>query len=465
MSWDISGATYDPKKITAQTFIVTGTVTLPADIMNPDHIPLTTTIRVTVDRIPQSQMKASATSQETASENNAASMAIDGNPQTIWHTKWDKSDVLPQSITLNLGGTYKINKLSYLPRAGGGNGNITGYNVYVSTDGDTFTKVASGNWVNDASEKYVSLTATIASDVKLEATAGVNGWASAAEINVLVNGADVPQTTIVGPKQLSPGQTFDLTIGLSGVTQSVYQKMYAQDVTLHYDPSMMKLDSVTSMKDGFQVINQKESVPGHVRVVAASVSANQGVQAQGDVLKFKFTVKSAAQAAVTTISVGNAVIANGEGNELEVGGATNALHISTQIDKSLLNAAIASTQAKHDAAVEGNEHGMYAKGSKAQLQLAIDAAIATANDPNATQQQVDSVKTRLEAAVQVFEAKRISADVNGKDGITVGDLAIVAAGYGKQEGQPGWNAKADVNHDGKVDIEDLVIVAKAILQS
>ena len=80
------------------------------------------------------------------------------------------------------------------------------------------------------------------------------------------------------------------------------------------------------------------------------------------------------------------------------------------------------------------------------------------------EEQVDNAKTALEAAVEVFDSKKINADVNGKDGITVGDLAIVAAAYGKQEGQPGWNPKADVNHDGKVDIEDLAIVAKAILQ-
>ena len=112
-------------------------------------------------------------------------MAIDGNPQTIWHTKWDKSDVLPQSITLNLGGTFNINQIAYLPRqSGGSNGIITGYNVYVSTNGVDFAKVASGTWANDIAEKVVSITPVNASYVKLEATAGVNGWASAAEINV-----------------------------------------------------------------------------------------------------------------------------------------------------------------------------------------------------------------------------------------------------------------------------------------
>ncbi|WP_314584853.1 LamG-like jellyroll fold domain-containing protein [Paenibacillus terrigena] len=286
-----------------------------------------------------------------------------------------------------------------------------------------------------------------------------------ASIQVTVlQASTMPQSTLTGAHQAAPGQTFDLTMGLSGVTESVYQQMYAQDLTLHYDPANVKFDSVTSLRDEFEVIDHKEIVPGQIRIVAASVGGKQGVSAQGDLLKFKFTVKSDTQATDTTVSVGDVAVANGEGNELPLNGASHALQISMTIDKSGLNAAIASAEAKHDAAVEGNEHGMYAKGSKAQLQSAIDAAKATASDPNATQQQVDSAKSTLEAAIQVFESKKISADVNGKDGITVGDLAIVAAAYGKQEGQPGWNAKADVNHDGKVDIEDLAIVAKAILQ-
>ncbi|WP_314584846.1 carbohydrate-binding protein [Paenibacillus terrigena] len=273
-----------------------------------------------------------------------------------------------------------------------------------------------------------------------------------------------PGSTLTGAHQAAPGQTFDLTMGLSNVTESVYQQMYAQDLTLQYDPANVKFDSVTSLRDGFEVIDHKEIVPGHIRIVAASVGAKQGVSAQGDLLKIKFTVKSAAQAADTIVSVGDVAIANSEGNELQLNGASHKVQISISIDKSGLNAAIASAQAKHDAAVEGNGHGLYVVGSKTQLQSAINAAKTTANDPNATQQQVDSAKSTLEAAIQVFESKKISADVNGKDGITIGDLAIVAAAYGKQEGQSGWNAKADVNHDGKVDIEDLAIVAKAILQ-
>lgn len=268
---------------------------------------------------------------------------------------------------------------------------------------------------------------------------------------------------MTGSHQVAPGQTFDVKMGLSNVTQSVYQ-LYAQDVTLHYDAVNLQFDSVTSLKDGFQVIDQKEMMPGHVRIVAASVGANQGVLAQGDMLKLNFTTKSVTQATYSTISVSNVVIANEQGEELEVNGASHELQISIAVDKTLLNAMIASAQAKHNNAVEGNGHGLYVIGSKAQLQSAIDAARATVNDPNVTQQQIDSAKSALEAAVQLFESKRISADVNGQDGVTIGDLAIVAAAYGTQQGLAGWNVRADVNKDGKIDIEDLAIVARAILK-
>ncbi|MBP1964951.1 discoidin domain-containing protein [Paenibacillus aceris] len=310
------------------------------------------------------------------------------------------------------------------------------------------------------------LTAKKDGTVKVVATAedgsGVKGTAT-----ITISGQTLmPQATLTGLQQVIPGQSFDLTMGLSNVTQSVYQQMYAQDLTLQYDPVNLQLDSVTSLKDGLQVIDQEEAVPGHVRILVASVGADQGVLAQGDLLTFKFTAKPVTQATTTSISVGNVIIANGQGNELQVSGVSREMQISipsVPVDKSLLNTLIANAQAKYNAAAEGNEDGLYAIGSKAELQSAIDAATATATNPNAAQQQVDSAKAALEAAVHVFDSKKIAADVNRDGNISIGDLAIVAGAYGKQQGQADWNENADVNKDGKVDIVDLAIVAKAIL--
>lgn len=133
-------------------------------------------------KIPQSQMTATATSEETGTD--PAKHAIDGNPDTMWHTDWYLNDPLPQSITLNLGDTYFIEEVSYLPRQSGTNGNITQYKLYTSTDGENFTEVANGHWDNNSSEKIVQFPKTEASHVKLEAIQGVGGFASAAELNV-----------------------------------------------------------------------------------------------------------------------------------------------------------------------------------------------------------------------------------------------------------------------------------------
>jgi O-glycosyl hydrolase len=133
--------------------------------------------------VPQNQMTATATS---AQDGYPPSNAIDGNPNTLWHTAWSPVRVYPpQSITLDLGNDYNVNGLLYLPRQDGNpNGIITQYNVYVSSDGNTFTQVATGNWALNGTEKNATFAPTSARYVRLEALQAGNGYVSAAEINV-----------------------------------------------------------------------------------------------------------------------------------------------------------------------------------------------------------------------------------------------------------------------------------------
>jgi hypothetical protein len=133
-------------------------------------------------------MTATATSQHSGCE---ASKAIDGNVNTMWHTPFNPYWFyvplvsLPQSIMLNLGGTYSVTALHYLPRQDGYlNGAISSYRIYVSTDGSNFTLIKAGNWVDDQTEKAATFAPTRASYIRLEAAAGHNGYACAAELNV-----------------------------------------------------------------------------------------------------------------------------------------------------------------------------------------------------------------------------------------------------------------------------------------
>lgn len=131
-------------------------------------------------------MTATATSQHGWSP---ASNAIDGNRSSMWHTNFtffaQPTAPLPQSITLNLGGTYTVTALNYLPRQDWYlHGTILSYKIHASTDGSNFRQIAAGSWANDHTEKTAAFAPTKASYIRLEAVVGHLGYASAAELNV-----------------------------------------------------------------------------------------------------------------------------------------------------------------------------------------------------------------------------------------------------------------------------------------
>jgi hypothetical protein len=51
-------------------------------------------------------------------------------------------------------------------------------------------------------------------------------------------------------------------------------------------------------------------------------------------------------------------------------------------------------------------------------------------------------------------------NLDGK--VNCADMAIVKADFGKKIGQPGYNAHADVNQDGVINILDLAIVSRQL---
>ena len=99
-----------------------------------------------------------------------ASYAVDNNTGTWWHTNWNVT--VPMSdfwITLELEEETVLDALRYYGRDGGINGRVGEYKVEVSTDGDKWTQVSTGEWENTAgwklavfdqpaAAKYVRLT-------------------------------------------------------------------------------------------------------------------------------------------------------------------------------------------------------------------------------------------------------------------------------------------------------------------
>lgn len=134
-------------------------------------------------------------SEETQSENAPATNALDGNPQTFWHTEWEPGGELtdpgyPHEIQLDMGANSVLSGFTYLPRQNGAiqNGRVAGYEIYVSNStSDWGDRVASGTWGNNTDLETVNFPAKQGRYLRFVAVSPFNPthrWASAAEISV-----------------------------------------------------------------------------------------------------------------------------------------------------------------------------------------------------------------------------------------------------------------------------------------
>ncbi len=155
-------------------------------------------------------------SEELVGEDSPGENAFDGDPNTIWHTKWkDSQPPHPHEIQIDLGATYQVNSFRYLPRQDGSTfGMIKDYEFYVSTSTDKWgNSVASGRFKESANEKTVELASpAVGRFIRLVALNEVRGrpYTSVAEINV----KGTAYTGALHPSALIDTPTEDVTIDM-----------------------------------------------------------------------------------------------------------------------------------------------------------------------------------------------------------------------------------------------------------
>lgn len=193
--------------------------------------------------------------------------------------------------------------------------------------------------------------------------------------------------TLDGAMSVPSGGQLPLTAGIRDVREAGYETVFAQDLTVSFDPGKLRFVNATSVKEGVVILEPKDVAPGKVRMLV--FAEGTGVSPDGEWLKLHFVALNVNESTSGSISLSDVTIANGEGEELAIAGAAHEVRIT----------------------------------------------------------------------------KVGSGDVNNDERVTIGDLAIVAAAYGKTEDSPDWatHSKADLNGDGKVDIEDLAKLARMII--
>lgn len=142
--------------------------------------------------IAMEKWKAVASSEQNATY--AADKAIDGNPETYWHSQWDVGHPThPIQLTIDLGETHSLRGITYLPRQDRPvpDSMIEEGRVETSLDGQSWKSAGTftfGNLVNDPSLRSYHFSAPVQSRflriVSLKGAAG-KPYAGAAEIGAL----------------------------------------------------------------------------------------------------------------------------------------------------------------------------------------------------------------------------------------------------------------------------------------
>ncbi len=135
-------------------------------------------------------------SEETNSQDGHGENAVDGDPNTYWHTQWQSnSPGPPHAIIIELLPPSVIKGFTYLPRQDeSDHGTIKDYEFYVSDDGRNFGEpLKKGAFEPGKAEKVEAFEPIKCRFIKLKAISEINGlpWTSAAEIRVIQSGEDV----------------------------------------------------------------------------------------------------------------------------------------------------------------------------------------------------------------------------------------------------------------------------------
>ena len=339
------------------------------------------------------------------------------------------------------------------------NGNI--YSTYYSINGTDFSQIGSG-YTLDFKNVQAGLISINGSGTNTDLDVKFDYFHNSACIFVPL--ADDTALTISGNSSVQPGSDFTAGLSLSASDRTVY----AEDITLSYDPEIFEYVSTAKAADNVEVLRSEVISAGTVRIIAANIG---GVTGSGiPLLDVGFRVKSGVQSVSSDISVVDAKLGiMPEGTVIQAGknSMTVTVGATAVVNKDDLRTAIDEAQSLYDSAVVGTENGCYMQADKDRFRAAIDAANAVYEDEDASQTETDDAITALNMAITAFRAAVITAstgDINNSPAVDIGDLAIIAYYYGANADSENWEEAriADINKDNVVDINDLAFVASRI---
>jgi len=158
-----------------------------------------------------------------------------------------------------------------------------------------------------------------------------SGTKSSNTATVTVNVASAPnspKTTLSSDGSGEPGKKFTVKYGLSQIGDAIY----AQDLKLDYDASVMEFISAKSLKPGIKLLRTIKSTEGKLQFIVASEGAGNAVTGSGDLIEITFKAKPLASPASGSISVVSAVLGHADGHETQAAASTITITIGQKED-------------------------------------------------------------------------------------------------------------------------------------
>lgn len=399
---------------------------------------------------------------ESYHEGNEPENALDGNEGTWWHTEWGFNAIAAGQnwIMLELPEAMAMDGARYLPRTGGGNGNILKMRIEVSEDGNTWTAVTApgggdtfvfdknDSWKKVSFEKQENIKFVKIIGLETEGnTAGeVNNYVSINEIRLTDSSLYVPDPLPVDTSTLQyvVNQSNKLTDSFyTPETWSVLkEKLEAAEGAMEsndYDAVALALANLNDAVAGLEVMPVPDPVDkSELQSVVDEYSAlTQGSYTDGSWKVFRDALK----AAKAVLNDENATAADVEKAVITLKNAkANLIENPPVTDKEALRGLVKQYEAM------ANDN--YTDSSWKALQAALAAAKLVLADEKATETEVNAALAALKAAAANLEKEAPEPEKKPSKGSSNGTSAEAVITYPALSGSyPSSDAAGTWKHD------------------
>ena len=134
-----------------------------------------------INYVDNKTVKVTACSEQGGGE--AAAKAIDGDENTMWHTKYDELN-MPHWIDLEMKEPTAVKALTYVPRKSGDNGKLIKYEIQISDNGKEYTPIKEGTLKDRNKTQVIEFEAVTTKHIRLVYKESVGNFGSAAELRL-----------------------------------------------------------------------------------------------------------------------------------------------------------------------------------------------------------------------------------------------------------------------------------------